>query len=201
MSIFDSIIEVAEDIYNDTKNLVNNTSHQIHIANDSSEEILVFVAPNKDWCIADLVTDVASFAVGGYGIVKSVADLWAVVKAVKFIGTGVGTALKAAELATLKEFFEKHSLNIPATEVIQVFDQTKLNPLNYLSPSGWGTLLDASDMSLIIVNKTLEKRAAFNTNSDWSWIVTQEGIVRAKYKTLWQEDRDAGFYSWGTDNL
>jgi hypothetical protein len=134
-------------------------------------------------------------------LVNSVSSLWAVVRTVSFIGTDVSTAFTKAELATVKEFFEKHSLHIPPDKVIKVFDKTTINPLSYLSPSAWGAVFGASDMALIIVNKSLEKKVAFNTNSHWSWIITGEGVVRAKYGTLWQQDRGAGFYSWGTDNL
>lgn len=105
------------------------------------------------------------------------------------------------ELATVKELFEKHSVHIAPDEVIKVFDKTMINQLSYLSPSAWGAVFGASDMALIIVNKSLEKKVAFNTNSDWSWIITGQGVLRAKYGTLWQQDRGSGFHSWGTDKL
>ena len=88
-------------------------------------------------------------------------------------------------------------LQLVLGDVINVLNKkTYENPLNYLSPSFYGTLLGASDMTLIIVSEGLAKAAYFNSNSDYSWICTEEGVVRAKYGHLWVEDPSKGNYSW-----
>lgn len=209
MSIWDSISSTVGNVtnavnktYQDAEKLVKDTSHKIHIANNLSEDVFVFVAPNKDWAFADLMTDavLASSTLSLIGLAKSVAEFTALSLQISLYRSTIDSQNEQVKNA-VKAFFENFASRLPAQEVEQVFGQTKLNPVKYLSTSTYGALLSASNMSIIIVTPSLSKAVAFNTNSDWSWIVTDEGIVRAQYGKLWQEDRDAGFYSWGTNNL
>lgn len=209
MSIWDSFTKVVSDAtetvtttYNQVEKVVTDTGHKIHFANELSEDVFILVAPNKDWAMADLVIDAAlasstlSFAL----LAKSFGDFTLLLLQLAMYKATKDSDNESVR-AGVKAFFKEFASCLPAQTVEKVFGQTKLNPVKYLSGSTYGALLNASNMSVIIVNQSLTKAAAFNTNSDWSWIVTEEGVVRAKYGKLWEEDRAAGFYSWGTDTL
>ncbi len=194
--------------------------NQIHVANNSSETIYVFVAPNTDWLIADLVVGVASlaFSVGGVAkSVKTVKDLYnmtrtltimeklkLVYKAYGIVSpiSGAGSVImKANDIANAKDFVRKNAVPIAPRNFQKVLDRTNLNPLDYFSPTGWAAVCGGSEKSLMIVNESFTKQAQFNTNSDWSWIVNDKAIVRSKYGTIWQEDPSAGAYWFGGDKI
>lgn len=198
MSLWDSVTNA----YDDVKKLAKEKSHNIHIANNLSEDVLVFIVPNKDWAVADMMIDavLASSTLSFVSLGKTMAEFAVLTFQVSAYNTAMISENETL-LNGVKAFFEKFASRLKAQTVEKVFDQTKLNPIKYLSASTYGALLEASNMSIIILTPSLSKVAAFNTNSDWSWIVNDDGIVRAKYGKLWQEDREAGFYRWGTNNL
>ena len=41
-----------------------------------------------------------------------------------------------------------------------------------------------------------KKWIVVNTENDWSWIATKDGLVRSQYGTLQKEDHCAGYYKW-----
>ena len=166
-------------------------SNEMHFANQLNEDVYVLIAPNSDWTWADLATDLAFLAVDGIGAINAVKDVWTAIKTVQALGDGIGSALK------FTEFFKENGITIESGEVKNVLDKTTYeNPLNYLSPSFYGTLLGASDMTVIVVTKELGKAAYFNSNSDYSWICTENGVVRAQYGHLWVQDPSEGEHDW-----
>lgn len=163
----------------------------MHFANELNEDVYVLVAPNSDWTWADLATDLAFLAVDGIGAVNAVKDVWTAVKTVQALGDSIGSALK------FTEFFKENGITIKAGDVKDVLDKTTYkNPLNYLTPSFYGAIFGASDITVIVVTKELKKAAYFNSNSDYSWICTEEGVVRAKYGHLWVADPSEGDHKW-----
>ncbi|WP_051035549.1 hypothetical protein, partial [Fischerella muscicola] len=72
------------------------------------------------------------------------------------------------------------------------------NTLKILDPSTFSSVISSvCEISLIIVDADFQKLTIFNTNSDHSWIVNNDGVVRSKYGKLWQEDRYAGWHLFG----
>ncbi len=162
--------------------------HQVHIANNTNRPLNVIVSPNEAWVWADVTTGVASLAFGGYGIINSVKALYAVLRTVSFIGTGIGLATKTIE------FFKKNSIEIAPGEYRRVNDKTLLNPLDYLGPSGWGEIFGASTLTVMIVDLGNKRAVKFNSNADDSWIVNENEVVRAERGRIWVEDRNSGYY-------
>lgn len=70
-----------------------------------------------------------------------------------------------------------------------------LSYTDIINPSTFSSVISAvSDMTMIVATADFSKLTAINTNSDHSWIVTDDMIVRAKYGKLNVEDRDAGYH-------
>ncbi|MCW8329251.1 hypothetical protein MD588_10580 [Photobacterium sp. SDRW27] len=169
-------------------------SNSVHFANNLDSDIYVMVAPNQDWVWADLSTDLAFLAVDGIGAVNAVKDVWTAIKTVQALGDGIGSALK------FTEFFKKNGITIKSGQCKDVLSKTTYeNPLNYLTPSFWGALFGASDVTIIAVTDELKMSVMYNTNSDYSWIATGESVVRAKYGSLWQQSPQSGIHYFHTD--
>ena len=72
--------------------------------------------------------------------------------------------------------------------------QVAYNVWKNLEPSKLlASLSDVGDITLLIATDDFSRITTFNTNSDHSWIVTENKIVRAKYGTTEQEDEDSGW--------
>lgn len=81
---------------------------------------------------------------------------------------------------------------------------TVLGVLSLMSPSKFMSFFDfVSDVTVMIVSDDFSRNAIFDCNSDHSWIVKENAIVRAKYGTLWDEDSVAGWkvYAKGKGNV
>jgi len=203
--------------------------NKIHIANDLSEPIYVLPVPNPDWVWGDIAfgavsTVVISIATQGSGtaaaaggLVNTIKNLWLVQKllvvaevasiysnTMKWVTLGQA-ALREQALASLEStrtFLEANAVTVQAQSVVEVFKEGVWMPTRYLSPTGWGAAFDASNMCLFIATKDLRQSAILYTNGDFSWIVKSNEIVRARYGSLWQEDRGAGWYRFaGSDAL
>lgn len=164
----------------------------IHIANSTSSTVRVIVAPNMDWMIADLVVGGALIVVDGVGVISTVSDIMKIWNAISFQLDAISQAFK------VKKLFDEKGLKIEPGQVLKVSEHDLANPLQYLSPSAWAALSGGSDMTLTIYVDSDDpkqmKLAQFNSNSDWSWIIQDNKVVRAKYGTLWQADEGEGSY-------
>ncbi|MGV3596892.1 MAG: hypothetical protein ACO1PI_03435 [Bacteroidota bacterium] len=81
---------------------------------------------------------------------------------------------------------------------------TVLGVLGLLSPSKFMSFFDfVSDVTVMVVSDNFDRNAIFDCNSDHSWIVKENAIVRAKYGKLWEEDSTEGWkvYSRGKGNV
>lgn len=203
--------------------------NQIHVANNSGEKIYVIVTPNKDWVWGDVGFAVASsLFTGGTSAVTAVNSLSRlqriitlvrfainnpIVKAIKYgsivyrtgknIEREFDHSLKEKAQAARKEiidFLQKEGVTIQPGDFKQVNNEKNYNPLRMITPSGWGGLFGASDMTLFIATESLSRVALFNTNSDWSWIVQPNLVVRSKYGHIWQEDKNAGYYRFSVSD-
>lgn len=166
------------------------SSNTVHFANHLSQDVHIFVSPNKDWVFADFLVDVGTLFIDGYGAVKATEDLWKILKTMKFIGDEVSTGLK------FTEFFIGISLTVKPGQVCKIYNTSTSNPLRYLSPSGWGAIFNGKDVTLTVATNDFQKSVQFNTNSDHSWIAITDKVVRAKYGTLNQEDPKSGKHIW-----
>lgn len=98
------------------------------------------------------------------------------------------------ELNSLRALLkEKGAVIEPGTyqEVWRVFLP---NPLRYLGPSGWVSVTGGNDVTLLIANESLTRVLFYDSNSDESWIVKQNVVVRAQYGKIWVEDPAQGFF-------
>jgi hypothetical protein len=180
-----------------TYDLLDNISvRHVNIANASGAPIAVIVAANKDWTAVDLSTAVVlalisfgSSAPSGLEAMKNAKTLWDVYQATRYYRS---IASLAGEV--YKDFAEKGT-SIENGECREVSRRSNSNPLNYLDPSQYAALANASDLTMMIVRK--DGRAALvNTNSDVSWIVYPEFYCRAKSGKLWEPADNAPIHLW-----
>ncbi|MGB5960790.1 MAG: hypothetical protein WBG73_09055 [Coleofasciculaceae cyanobacterium] len=205
-------------------------NHQIHVANDTSEEIYVLPAPNPDWVWGDLGFDIAtsiipSLFTGGAAtaagvakattavrslttfqtILKQIQLIWQMTSGIRTVASQVGIAYNVYKVGReelrdqarkaqfeLKSFLQENAVSIPAGDYKRIFD--RWSPTRFITLSDISSMFNSSNITLFVTNKSLSKIAKFNTNSDSSWILNGNEVVRAKYGSLWQEDRGAGFY-------
>lgn len=97
-------------------------------------------------------------------------------------------------------FLHREGVLIKPNDFKQVSNEKNYNPLRMLAPSGWGGLFGASDAALFIATESLSRFALFNTNSDWSWIVEPNMVVRSKYGHLWVPDQGEGYYRFSASD-
>ncbi|MFG2826965.1 hypothetical protein ACGFWI_05710 [Streptomyces sp. NPDC048434] len=190
----------------DCANLPNATGPAMHFSNASEQSVHVLIAPNVDWTIADLVTDVSLMAVG-IGEIKGVVNAGklpaqiATVKDIyeflsisgKLLSGTVSAGGRSAEALTeanqLVTNFKKMSVEVPAGGCRRVSDTSVLD---YLNASGLAGLAGASTKSLIAMTDDGKHVAKFNAGPDTSWIAQKDAVVQAKYGTLIQPD-DKGY--------
>jgi len=169
-------------------------SNEIHVANSTNEELILMVAPNSDWAIGDIVGSVVQLLASAASTVVTLGGtapttFAALFSCINLIRGGISAGFNLADV--LKQ---NGGISIAPGQVTEVFNRGMANPFKYLNSSQWGALFGGSDMTLAITNKSLTRQAVFNTNSDYSWIVTKNEVVRAKYGSLWQEDPGSGSY-------
>jgi hypothetical protein len=71
---------------------------------------------------------------------------------------------------------------------------TVLGVISLLSPSKFMSFFDfVSDVTVMVVSDDFNRNAIFDCNSDHSWIVKENAIVRSKYGKLWEEDSGEGW--------
>lgn len=197
--------------------------NQLHIANKSGENLYVVVTPNKDWVWGDVgftvVTSLFSGGATGATAINSLSKLQKIialvklclnnpaVQAVKYgalsykinanIGREIVHPLKERAHAAREEimaFLKREAVVIKPGEFKQVNNEKNYNPLRMITPSGWGGLFGASDCTVFVITESLSRSALFHTNSDWSWIVQPNMVVRSKYGHIWEEELKEGYY-------
>lgn len=181
--------------------------NNIHIANNTWMDVHVLVSPNKDYVIGDITatvaTTVASAIVTSGGSlgevparIKSFSDLWKLLKLLKTMGTVVGLGIKTSELIA------NHTIRIAPHEVKNVLHKALYNPLDYLGPTGWAAIFGGSEITIAVLlynpkMNVVEKLTKFNTNSDYSWLVSSlPGVVRVKYGKLWVPQKGGIVHAW-----
>lgn len=82
-----------------------------------------------------------------------------------------------------------------------VIPQVAANIWKTMDPSlALSVLSVVGDTTIFIATPDFTKMCTFNTNSDHSWIVGDDEIVRAKYMTILEEDRSAGWHIFSNTN-
>jgi len=153
------------------------------------------VVPNKDYAIGDVLGSIAQVAISVIGTVATFGGaapttFAAFFSCLNMIRSGITSAININDV--LKE---QGAITIPPGQSKLVFERGMANPFKYLNSSQWGALCGGSDMTLAITNHTNTRQAVFNTNSDWSWVVNTNMVVRQKYGAgLSVQDPDAGRY-------
>jgi hypothetical protein len=134
---------------------------------------------------------------------KEAAEAWEIASNVlqgyEALETVTNIAVDARQIETasrqIKSFFDGKP-SIAAGEFEQVAEDNFLTPFRTLEPSYWGAISGASTAHVTLVSESLELFASFNTDPDHSWIATPQGVVRAKYGTVWTPDPGAGSHTW-----
>lgn len=87
------------------------------------------------------------------------------------------------------------SQQIESMSLSDLWEQTK-SAANLLSPSTFMSMLGAvADVTVIVASADFQQIASFDANSDHSWIVKEDRIVRQKYGAgLHEENPDAGWH-------
>lgn len=166
--------------------------NNIYIHNNTSEQLMVMVTPNPDWAVADITSTIVQ-VLGSGGLVAfklagAPSTISALFSVLNMIRCGISSPLGLAKV------LQENSIKVDPGQTQLVSSRGLANPFSYLNPSQWGALCGGSDLAIAVTNQSLTRQAVFNTNSDWSWIVDQNQIVRATYGTTTQENSGAGFY-------
>jgi hypothetical protein len=174
--------------------LDNMSQRYVHIANATGMPIAVIVAANKDWVYADiasaivqLVASFGSSAPSGLQAIKQAKTLFDLYNATRYYRGIVGVA------GQVYKIFAEKGITIEHGDYKAVNNRSNSNPFNYLDPSQYGAICDASDLTVMITREDGEA-AIFNTNSDRSWIAYPIGYCRAEYGTIWQPEGEV--YNW-----
>ncbi|KAG7091784.1 hypothetical protein E1B28_008189 [Marasmius oreades] len=185
------------------------SSHSVYMANATNQDIHVMVSLNPDWAIADFITDIGLFfiAVGeikqlvtAVELPKTIATLRDLYQFLKITymalgGTAAAGSRPAEAVLALHNAIKKNSIPIPAGQYKLVNEKNALEL--YLNASGIGSLLNASTVSMVVMSGDGKQFAMYNTNSDYSWIATNDKkCVRSKYGSIWQQDPQAGVVDW-----
>jgi len=177
----------------------NVSKRHVHVANFTEMPIKVLVSANSDWAYADLFTAAVSFvatcgvnAPAGWAAMKNAMTLSQFYQASRYYRGYAGLATSIYNLVG------KKGTEIEPGQCVDVVQRSNSNPLNYLDPSQYGALCDASDFTLMIMRKD-DSLAIFNTNSDTSWIAYPPGYCRAKYGTV--DQPDDGPHSWDVKTI
>jgi len=140
------------------------SNNEVHVANDYGPDVYVLASPNKDWALAELLTD-ASLILTPVGeisaaarlaelpkTIKTVSDLHQYLEVASKLGNGAfAKGTKAAEeLTALVDKFKQNSTRIPRGSAPNVCDQDSANM--YLTASGWGGIFGASTVTLTILS-------------------------------------------------
>ncbi|MBF6050133.1 hypothetical protein GO001_34025 [Streptomyces sp. NRRL B-1677] len=198
---------------------------ETHIANSSNEKIHVIVASDPKLAIADtfvsgvlLAKNIASLgaqvqkspsALSGfrtkYGAnrvesgFKSFQDYLNSVELAWFIqlekmsGRKFPEELVKSSKAVL-DLFEKNSKALMPGDV-KLYRERGI--MDYFTPTGVASVVNASTVWIFGMTADKKRIVQFNAPEDTSWIFTETEVVRAKYGTLWQQDRSSGHGNWG----
>lgn len=157
-------------------------------------------APAASAAAAEAVNSVTTLS----KLITAMKSIYALYRAGKqvyqYYEIGEDAYAKAQEASNnAKKFLDGNALKISPGTSVKVYSTgggwyPLWVPTRYLSPSGWATAFNGSDMSLFIATTSLSKMVSFDTNSDASWIVNKDEVVRARYGNISVEDRGAGYY-------
>lgn len=171
-------IERVRDINNEIDQI---WQFHLYFGNITKYPITVVAAPNAEWAAVDIITAWAmAEATGGVSLAgelemlknaKTMGELYAATKAVRLTG---GVSKK------LWDLYANIGNVIEPTEYRDVSQRSKSNLLNYLSPSQYAAWGDASDLSIIVMQKDTKRIAHFNCNSEGSWLAGKDGIIKSK---------------------
>jgi hypothetical protein len=189
---------------------------KIHVANTTNEDIYCIPMPNTDWAIADTafgtLTSIAfAYLSAGLGSAFTASAIANAASKMAMLATcvsiyrnstgiigAIGDQAEAEKMRNcmreLEDMVMRDGICIPPDDYKQVNDLSLIRPLDYIfGANGWGQLFGASTYSLVIINKSFTRSTWFNTDSDYSWIVKENEIVRAKHGRIAVEDRSEGF--------
>ncbi|TRX37103.1 hypothetical protein [Flavobacterium restrictum] len=172
---------------------------KIYISNNLEEDVYVIATKNTDWLLADIGFDTVSLAASLATLnapvaINSLKTLWTAFSYIKTIGTA--TYFPAGLAVKIFDQLRPNAIQIPSHEFKDVTNDTVLK---YISLSGLFSEFGASNKTLFIYTKNFQFSTTFNTNDNDSWIVMEQGVVKAKFGTLWQpEDK---IYNFKYDNM
>lgn len=176
--------------------------NQIHIKNSSAQTIHVLVISHPSYAIADAVVGTAVDSLvslsGGVDAASVAEVLVGLIKmSLELVSITGAAPLKDAQ--TKLETFKKTAgvQKLAKGSTVQVFKLDLLSE-DKCAPSFWAAITSGEDCMIILVTDDGKKAIAFPTNSDHSWIVESNRIVRAKYGTTSTPDPDAGNFPFAS---
>lgn len=211
-----SVTEVVNDgvdYVNEKYDSVIHSENAVNIANNMDEDLLVLVTPNLDWTFADLsslvgqvtlsaVSTVLSEGAAAPTLFQSLRSLYSAFSLIKGAYDSVDQTIDYARdkianqnINEIIKFLKgKDAITIKPGEVKSVCNRNIANPFGYMNPSQWASLSSASDKTVFITTTSCSRQVSFNTNSDYSWVVNKNKVVRATKGKLWQQDEGLGVY-------
>ncbi|MEU8548947.1 hypothetical protein AB0C81_18500 [Streptomyces roseoverticillatus] len=183
-------------------------NQNIYVANHLEQDIYVMPVLDKNWLIADVVTDTALLTVGVGEIaaatgaalpaaLSTFADLAQFLKvSAGVIGGTVSAGTRSADVVLeLVEAFKKESLRVPAQESRNVREQGFLT--TYFKPaSGWFGMADFKTVDLTILTQDGKQTVEIDSGPDQSWIAMSEGVTRSVYGTVNDPDPQSETIAW-----
>jgi hypothetical protein len=87
---------------------------------------------------------------------------------------------------------------IHSGDKLDVYDQHNWNPLK---PSFWASICESKSVINVWLLSEDGKSTTFRSNSDWSWVVKDEGVYRQVYgdPDLFKIDHRISSVNWGAD--
>lgn len=184
-------------------------SHHVWVANSSSQDMYVLVAPSTEFLVTDLITDTALMFVGIGEIkaaltagrfpevINTMADVYKFLKAFALLGSGTSvTALRSFQDAKNIAAKLKNSMGkISPNDCKEVSSHGFLSI--YTSASGYASLAGAKTLTITVMSDDYQLVAQWDTDPDHSWVLTDDAIVRSAYgQSLFMQDPAAGKVDW-----
>lgn len=186
----------------------------VYIANSLNQDVYVLPAEKTGWMLGDIGFNVAMLATGLTEIrgvvmagelpaaLNTVKDLYNFIKIVAALGGGMFGAASSVTKVTeaVLSQVKAQSIRVPAGQVVDVLNLGSFS--NYTSLSGiFSWLADAETFDMLVMTGDGTQVTLASTNTDYSWIVQGDRLVRSVYGTTWQPDPAAGVCLFNTGDF
>jgi len=174
----------------------------VHVANDTKQDVHVFISKTLRWLVKDIVWDIFSLVDGleELKLATSPEELKALPKTIHSVSDLLKTLKHCAKIRNkwetvkddakkaVKDFEEAFKAKSITIRPGHFEDVKAVRGLDFMSPSAVAGIFGAKTFHLIVQTDDGKKVVDFKTNHDHSWIVKDSGVVRSEYGHIWKTD-------------